>query len=57
MIGSDVFIDLDGSGMVLATLVLGFGYRGQFKWEIWDNKLFLTLFMCGGNEDITQELV
>ena len=26
MIGSDVFIDLDGSGMVLATLVLGFGY-------------------------------
>ena len=41
MISSDVFSDLDGSGMALATLVLGFGYvygpRGQFKCKIWDN--------------------
>ena len=45
MISSDVFSDLHGSGMDLA------GPRGQIKCKIWDNKLYLTLFMCGGNED------
>ena len=53
MISSDVFSDLDGSGisgMALATLVLGFGNilgpRGQIKLKIWDNRLCLTRFMC-----------
>ena len=43
MISSDVFSDLDGSGMALATLVLGFGYiygpRGQIKFKIWEYEL------------------
>ena len=47
MISSDVFSDLEGSGIALATLVLGFGYilgpRGQIKCKIWDNILCLTL--------------